>query len=146
MLIWRGLPAAPSDNQSTFSNQQSALDSDPRLHLRSFRYDDDAVPDVVALAIGIAHARLVDEPHAVPDPGVLVDDHAIEDDIAPDAERCRAGRHLFLVEIRAEQDRSRDAGAALDVCPNADDRVPNFAAIQIAALGDDRGVDAAVVG
>src|SRR5262249_20961885 len=48
--------------------------------------DDDPVPNVVAVAVGLLHARLVDEPGAVANSGVLVDDDAVELDVAADAE------------------------------------------------------------
>src|SRR5215467_1617637 len=83
------------------------LDRSPSLDDAVFRDDDDPVPNVVAIAVDGLHAGRVGEPHAVADPRVLVDDDAIEDDVAPDAEArsltARRAEVVGLVEVRAEQ-------------------------------------------
>ena len=53
--------------------------------------DHDAVADVVALAVLLAQALRVDDPHAAPDARVLVDDRVLDDRVGADARRG-AGR------------------------------------------------------
>src|SRR5687767_15182635 len=60
----------------------------------SLGHDDDAAADVIAVAVGFCHTALVDETRAVADARVLVDNRTGEHDIAADAERRNALRHL----------------------------------------------------
>ena len=55
-----------------------------------------------------------------------------------------AGWPIVFVEVGAEQHRAPDLRARRDRRAHADDRVRDVAAIEIAALGDDAVVDAAV--
>src|SRR5258708_11832492 len=77
---------------------------------------------------------------------MFVDDDEARDAVPADAEAHLAGARVFvLVIVRAEQNRARDLRPRVDVRPDADDRVANFAGVQIAPLRDDRAVDAAGV-
>jgi hypothetical protein len=87
-----------------------------------------------------------DEADAVRDSCVLIHDHPIEHDVPanPKADVSAAGV-LVLVDVRPEEDRSRDPRARADVGADADDRVADLAGIQVAPFRDDRRIDAAVV-
>src|SRR4051794_11134328 len=108
-------PSALSSQPSTISH----LHPCSRLYHAVFGDDDDAVADVIAVAVGLFDARLVGQLRAVADPRVLVDDDPIEHDVAADAE-SRPGPVdravvVGLVEVGPEQHRSPDRRAALDV-------------------------------
>src|SRR5258708_2483443 len=105
-------------------------------------HDDDAVADVVAVAIGALDAGLVHQLRAVADARVLVHDDAIQQHVAADAEAREVATDwpavLRLVEVGAEQDRSADRRAALDVGPDADDRSFERRSFDETPFGDDR--------
>src|SRR5688572_9732358 len=110
-------------SQLATGNRQLAtarLHTDPRRDMAPLRHDDDAVADVVAVAVGFPDSLLVDQPHAVSDARVLVDDDAIEHDVAADAERDGVCRGLFFVEVGAEQHRPRDLRTGMRMRPDAD--------------------------
>src|SRR5262249_28995378 len=108
-------------------------------------HDHDAVTDEVSVSVGFVEAGGVDEPRAVADARVLVDDRAIEADVPSDAERRPAvGGRLGFIEVRAQQHGAGDPGAGLDRGPNADDRLLDAAAIEVTPLGDDGIADRAV--
>src|SRR2546421_3583855 len=87
------------------------------------RYDDDAVADVIAVAVGLVDAAFVDQLRPVADPRVLVDDDAVEHDVSADSKAWMfaANRRVVvcLVEVGAEQDRPPDRGPVLDVGADA---------------------------
>ena len=93
-------------------------------HDSAFRYDDDAVADVPAVTVRGLHVVGIRQHDFVRDARVLIDDHAVEDDVAADADLdvARCGL-LLLVEVGAEQQRPPDRRAALDVRADTDDRV-----------------------
>src|SRR5262245_26469889 len=57
-----------------------------RLHDAVLGDDDDAVTDVIAIAVGMIELGEVRQPGAVADARVLVDDDAVQHDVASDAE------------------------------------------------------------
>src|SRR5436190_7488212 len=132
-LVRHAAPAAQTLNS----------DDGARLHDAALRHDDDAAADVVPVAVDVLDAALVDEPDALPDPRVLVDDHPVEDGVAADAQRRLVER--LLVEVRAEQHRSRYRRAAMDVLAHADDAVGHVARVEERALADERVLHLAVV-
>src|SRR5215203_1871218 len=73
------------------------LDDGPRLYRSTLGDDDDAVANVVAVAVGVIDTCGVGQARAIADPGVLVHDHSIENDIAANAERQLTGDHIFLI-------------------------------------------------
>src|SRR5262245_25076696 len=77
-------------------------------HHGPFGNDDNPVTDVPAVAVLFHGVRLVHQTHSVSDAGVLVHDHAMEDDIGADADRDVGAAVVFvLVGARPES-----AGAA----------------------------------
>src|SRR5947207_4291968 len=70
----------PSISNHAISNNHAF--SNPSV----FRHDDDPAANVVPVAVRVLHACVVDQAGAVADNGVLVDDHAVEHDIAANAE------------------------------------------------------------
>src|SRR6185503_15142925 len=125
-----------------------ALDPGSGRNHPVFWNDDDPVADEVAVAIGMLHASRVDQLRTVADARVLVHDHLVEDDVAADAEPrgpAARGRALVgLVEVGAEEHRPPDGRAGLDVGANADHRLLDRGAIDVAPLGDDRVARGAV--
>src|SRR5207247_8904625 len=63
-------------------------DRSARFDPSVFRHDDDAGANVIAIAVRVLHACVVDETGAVAHGGVLVDDDAIEYDVAANTEHC----------------------------------------------------------
>src|SRR3954469_20534388 len=100
------------------------------------RDDDHPVADVVAIAVRLLNAGFVHQPRPVSDSRVLVDDHAVEDDVAtnPEARTAAARRDVVVgfVVVGAEEHRALDRRAALDVGPDTDDRVLDRGAIEVA--------------
>src|SRR5947208_1048167 len=60
-----------------------------------FGHDHDTVADEVAVSVGLVDPVHVDEPRTVADARVLVDDDAIEHDVASNAFRRSAARVIF---------------------------------------------------
>src|SRR6516225_10661847 len=83
-----------------------------------FRDDDNPIPDVVTVAVGVLDAPLVTQPHAVSDSGVLVDNHAVEHHVAADPQSgVVAARRRIIVrleEVSAEQHGAENDGARLN--------------------------------
>src|SRR6202163_4380789 len=110
----------------------------PPLDDSVFRHDDDAASNEEAVAVELLNEPFVDQPHAVADAGVLVDEDAFEHDVAADTERGPpVGIRDFViifVEVGAEENRAPDDGSGLNRRADADDRFPDRTVIEAAAL------------
>ena len=95
-----------------------------------------------AVAVGMLHVAFVDEPGAIADARILVDDHPIEHDVTADAKHravAARGRVAFrLVVICAEHDRARDPGPTIDALPDSHHRMREVAVVHETALGHER--------
>src|SRR5436309_1398628 len=99
--------------------------------------------DGVPGSLGLDHALDVADHAAVADARVLVDDRALDDAVAGDAERS-ARRLPVLVIIGAEDDGIFDLRAWADLRANTDDRALDLGALEAAAVGDQRLPDRAL--
>src|SRR5689334_11162135 len=100
-------------------------DDRPRRDDAVLRHDDHAVSNVIPVAVRFLHPLRVDQPGPIADPGVLVDDHSIELDVASESETwCMAPRRRIfvrLIEVGAAEDRSANDASLLNDRPDADD-------------------------
>ena len=62
-----------------------------------------------------SHPRVVYKFYVVANPGVFVDDYAIEHSVAADTERQRVGGMLYVVAVGPEENGTRDSRAFSDI-------------------------------
>src|SRR5512135_3516174 len=125
----------------------SALDDRPVRDDGALGHDDDAVDDAVALGRLGREPPRVDEPDAVADAGVLVDDGLADLAIAADADVGDAplpvagyGLAGFIV-IGAHDDRPLEPGVLADPRADADDGLADAGAVDDAAFAQDGVLD-----
>src|SRR5712691_5752871 len=99
--------------------------------------------DGVPGALGLDHALDVADHAAVADARVFVDDRALDDTGAADAERS-ARRLPVLLVVGAEDHGIFDLRPRADLRASADDRALDLRALEAAAVGDQRLPDRAL--
>src|SRR5512140_1184409 len=96
LTVSRGLTRNPVHDYRT----RARSDDRARLNRPVLRDHDDSVADEVAVAIGVLDPLLVDEPGTVPNARVLVDDHAVQNDVAADPEaRVVSPRRRLVIDL-----------------------------------------------
>src|SRR5579863_2938270 len=111
--------------------------------------DHDPLADVVAVAVLLLDARLVDDADLAADAGVLVDDGVLDDRLRSDADGRDAARdrrlHLVqrLVEVGADEEAVADADVVADAAADADHGAVDLRPVHDAPFGDECVVDVA---
>src|SRR5690606_12893537 len=125
-LSRRNLPACNGNAPDVTSLLQPLGDDRP------FRHHDDAAADVKAVEVAVLDALVVDQPHAIGDARVLVDDDAVERDVATDAEPHVSADVTIVVAVGSQQHRAQHARSFANAGPDAHDRFLDGTGVQVA--------------